>query len=248
MSYETYDEEMKQARERFAREGADHKMTVLHNEGLYRHIRMKHPQRSEYWYELVTWPGNLVFRGDGTSFAFSRATDMFAFFAHGLRKDGTIDIEPQYWEEKITSDRDNIQGWDSELFVKDLWTEVASIIESGAVHEDQEQRFRAEVQEMLDCEQYDTCDLALRMLDDFNFWNDKSHEHDYRYRSEAVQFTDSWEWVPKCTTYDWWYLWACHGIVHGVKEFYAVYGCPSVAESELGKDTWDVARHGVPVG
>jgi len=68
--------------ERFKRDTKDHEMTVLHEDGLYRHLRFRKPAGgySEYWFDLVTWPGVLVIRGDMETFAFSRTEDMLAFF------------------------------------------------------------------------------------------------------------------------------------------------------------------------
>jgi hypothetical protein len=106
--------------ERFYRDTAHHELTILHDDGLYRHIRMM-PNRtrsSAYWYEIITWPGNLVFRGDGETFAFSRTEDMFEFFRSGLYKDGSVHINPGYWAEKLTSNRECVKTYDEEKFKK----------------------------------------------------------------------------------------------------------------------------------
>lgn len=78
---------------RFAKDVADHRMTVLHDDGLYRHLRFTRPGTGLYWFEITTWPGSLAIRGDMGSFMFSRLPDMFEFF-------GTGDINPGYWAEK----------------------------------------------------------------------------------------------------------------------------------------------------
>src|SRR5580692_6155935 len=88
----------------FQRDTANHEMTVLHDDGLYRHLRFmqvitdeltgKQSRSSFYWFDLVTWPGNLVINGDMETFAFARSDDMFGFF-RGDR------INPGYWAEKV---------------------------------------------------------------------------------------------------------------------------------------------------
>lgn len=111
------DYEYPQIAERFYRETQHHRLTILRDDGLYRHLRMMPPKdkSSCYWYDIVTWPGNLVFRGDGETFAFSRIEDMFALFRSGWYRD-KIHINPTYWSEKLTSNRDCVMGYDEEKF------------------------------------------------------------------------------------------------------------------------------------
>jgi hypothetical protein len=225
VSYATYEAEIAESKERFTRETAHHEMTVLHNDGLYRHLHFRNPKNSTYWFDLITVPHALIFRGDGESYVFSRLQDMFRFFGSGIYKDGSLHINPQYWAEKITSHR-QYESYDEEIFKERLMEEVQHHIdpaEYGDVQPDQADRFRKEVQDMLESEMWSTADLAISMLEDFEFWNDEKDE--YRFGSERtskpIRFEDSYEWVGSCTAYDWWYLWACHGIVWGIQQFLA---------------------------
>ena len=86
--------------ERFAKDVADHQMTVLMDIGVYRHLMFKKPDRSEHWFEIVTTPGMLVIRGDMETWVFSRIPDMFNFFRG---KDGEINAD--YWQEKLLAGR-----------------------------------------------------------------------------------------------------------------------------------------------
>lgn len=61
-----------------------HEMHVLHDDGLYRHIRFKRPGTLMYHFDLITWPGVLAVNGDMGSYMFSRVTDMFTFFTGSL--------------------------------------------------------------------------------------------------------------------------------------------------------------------
>ncbi|WP_052077523.1 hypothetical protein [Rhodococcoides fascians] len=72
-----------------------HEMTILKDDGLYRHLRFKRPGSSLYWFDIITWPWHLVIDGDLESFHFSREEDMFPWF------ESSGDINPDYWAEKL---------------------------------------------------------------------------------------------------------------------------------------------------
>lgn len=72
---------------------AEHVMTVLRDDGLYRHLRFGKPGTGMYQFDLVTWPGYLAITGDIGTYTFSRLPDMFDFF--------TGYINHGYWAEKL---------------------------------------------------------------------------------------------------------------------------------------------------
>lgn len=84
--------------QRFQKDIAEHTLTVLHDDGLYRHLRFRNPKSSFYWFDIVTWPGSLAVRGDCGGFVFSRVDDMFEFFRRNGNEHG---INPGYWAEKM---------------------------------------------------------------------------------------------------------------------------------------------------
>lgn len=60
---------------------AAHTMTVLHDDGPYRHLRFSAPAIRSWSWDIVTWPGALVISGDiGDGWQFTGAPDMFDFF------------------------------------------------------------------------------------------------------------------------------------------------------------------------
>lgn len=87
------------ARRQFDANTREHVMTVLHDDGLYRHVRFRHPGTGIWGFDMVTWPGHLAISGDvGQGWVFSRVADMFDFFrpvAEPYR------INPGYWVEKL---------------------------------------------------------------------------------------------------------------------------------------------------
>ena len=93
-------------------------MNVLHEHGVYRHLRFKKPDRGEYWFDLITWPGNLTITGDMGTYTFARTEDMFTFF--------TGHINTGYWAEKEQArGRSGLKEHDGDEFkrwiVQDFW-------------------------------------------------------------------------------------------------------------------------------
>lgn len=87
-----------QIAERFRRDTAKHELTILHADGLYRHLRFQQPGSSQHWFDIVTWPGSLAIKGDMGSYTFSRDRDMLDFFRRSAWA-GQPNL--QYWEEKL---------------------------------------------------------------------------------------------------------------------------------------------------
>jgi hypothetical protein len=91
----------------FLQDVATHEMRVLRDDGIYRHVRFKRPGSGCMHFDLVTYPGHLVYSGDMGCYVFSRIEDMFEFFrtdrdspylkAKGL----TLGVNPSYWSEKL---------------------------------------------------------------------------------------------------------------------------------------------------
>jgi hypothetical protein len=86
------------SRDRFAEATAGHQMQILHDDGIYRHLRFQNPDCSEYWYDLITAPGTLTITGDMGDFLFRRVEDMFDFFG---RRSATIN--GHYWAQKVVA-------------------------------------------------------------------------------------------------------------------------------------------------
>jgi hypothetical protein len=204
---------------RFARDTAQHQMTVLHDDGLYRHLLFRAPGHSFYWFELITTPGQLVFSGDGESFVFRRTTDMFEFFRSGIRRDGSVGINPHYWSEKLTSDRDSVKSYQEDLFVRLVWEQADHLIEQEHVTPEQADRFRQAIKDdIVEGGLCATADEAYRTIEDFEFYNDPSKEFDYRHEPD-IRFEDAWEWFGATKDFGWWFLWVCRAIVWGIARY-----------------------------
>jgi hypothetical protein len=108
---------------------ANHQMTVLHEDGLYRHLRFEGTADSpfgrypSYPFELITWPYNLVVKAGWTfHFDIGATEDMFVLFR---RTALTGQINPGYWAEKVRAGRDEIEGYDPDLLKAEIGSTLA---------------------------------------------------------------------------------------------------------------------------
>lgn len=93
--------------ERFLKTVADHRMEILRDDGVDRHIRfMKEDKSISYYFDIITVSGKLFITGDCGTWGFSRTTDMFDFFRTdkqdwNYNRDGGLSVNPRYWAEKL---------------------------------------------------------------------------------------------------------------------------------------------------
>ncbi|MCS3433673.1 hypothetical protein [Klebsiella sp. BIGb0407] len=117
---------------RFLLDTANHRLEIIRDDGLYRHLRMKEPDTSCYYYDVVTWPGYLTVTGDMGTWTFSRIADMFRFF--GGWEGG---INTCYWSEKLEagagcSARNLLaQDYDHDAFCKSLKESLSEYLEDS---------------------------------------------------------------------------------------------------------------------
>lgn len=98
---------MQQSREQqFLRDVENHSLEILHDQGLYRHLRFNSADVTANYFEIMTWENHLSLTGEAGSFVFSAKKDMFAFFRRG---DGGITINPAYCSDKLISIDQNIK-------------------------------------------------------------------------------------------------------------------------------------------
>lgn len=240
------DQRHREIAERFRRETANHEMTVLHDDGLYRQLRIRDPKYGSYWFDLITVPGALIFQGDGETFAFRRIEDMFKFFRSGIWKDGSLHTNPHYWGEKLTSDRNSVMQYDEELFahqvaealaeaeedypgITDAWNaktdgvfpEYDTHHEQGAREALEDFEFGVVYRASCACgasEEFVEEHHAARWRADYITPENAQRTHGSTVkRIDGFEFADTWEWDLK--GYCWWFLWACHGIVWGIAQY-----------------------------
>jgi hypothetical protein len=189
---------------RFARETAEHRLTVLHDEGLYRHLRFADPGHGLHYFHLITWPNGLLIRGDGPNFVFSAfpTTDPFDLFKHSA-SDG---INPGYWQEKVVAGQ--VKSWSEDKFRAWLASKAA----------DADGRFPGAVD-------------AVREQILYSDFHSTEHESTARHAVASfshgdfrLRFPDEWE--LSFDDYSWEFLWACHAIVWGIQQYDAAKQAP----------------------
>lgn len=198
---------------RFKTDTKNHQMTVLHDDGLYRHLRFKPPGISFYWFDIVTWPGKLAFVGDGEGFVFSRLDDMFEFFRMSRGR-----INPMYWAEKLVTDTGRARAYSVEKFNGRLAEALANVEDD---YPGVTAAWAAHV------EDYDTnyAPNAREALADFRFVPEGAPVEQPPFR-----FTDTWEWDFQ--DWHWWFLWACQGIAWGISQYDALKAEPARESAE----------------
>jgi hypothetical protein len=214
-----------------------HELTILHDEGVYRHLRFKSPDQGAYWFDLVTWPGCLTVRGDlGAAYTFAERGDMFAFFRGKS-------IQPNYWSQKLDAKHGSASGYDQDLCEQIVKEHVVEVIRDGraprglgrAVTEllrdgdfgwedgayAELTRFEHGAKTVL------TCACRARAEFDANYygaediiWRGKHRGVGHFVTDEKIEgfrFHDVYEW--RFRDFDWSYLWACHAIVWGIARY-----------------------------
>ncbi|RBO72836.1 hypothetical protein [Microbacterium sp. H6] len=144
----------------------DHELVVLHEDGLYRHLRFKAPGTSMWHWDVITWPGSLAIRGDiGEGFIFTRTQNMLRFFDQG-QAPGWINAD--YWAEKLDRGSRSVKEFSSKSF-RD-WLQKAV--------EDRDDA--AEI--MSDAEDVDYDHEAIDLLNDHRVdWDSVGDWQDYEY-------------------------------------------------------------------
>lgn len=106
-------ERLRRVHEHFVEATAEHTLTVIKDDGVYRHLRVGKPGTGIWSWSIVTWPGHLAITGDvAEGYVFARVTDMLDFFRSGSRDGRSIDF--RYWAEKVLGRSRNDLEVDSE--------------------------------------------------------------------------------------------------------------------------------------
>lgn len=190
------------ARENFVKDTAEHELTVLRDDGLYRHLRCRKPGTVIYGFDLVTWPGYLAIVGDTGDYVFSRVEDMLEFFEASRGS-----INPPYWSEKLQAPKYNAEN-------------VSSY--SWRVYERRVKQWLDEVCAELSDAEADALRLAATndLLDEYGGWRHSSHDAGSAlldFEHEGIRIHDAWEW--DLNDWDYSFLWCCHAIVWGIEQY-----------------------------
>lgn len=193
----------------FLRDVATHELSIIRNDGLYRHLRFKRPGTSCMYFDLITWPGHLCYTGDMGTYVFSRVSDMLEFFRRDTRED--LPINPGYWSEKVlAADGGRSPGC---VFEYDHQKYLDAVLDyQGGWLEGLSEEHQAELKEAV--------------WDDVLHWADESDEHgnyqrvhefDATVGGTNYQFTDFFEHSTRRFTDR--YIWCCRALVWGIDQY-----------------------------
>lgn len=194
--------------ERFKLDTAKHQLAVLHEDGLYRHLRLQQPGTGHHWFDLITWPGALAIKGDMGSYTFSRSSDMLDFFRRSAYN-GAPNLS--YWEEKLDAAdaHSGVRAYSEDLLRQYIADDLTACAEAASA------AYMDGLREELDDE----------LLGEYSGWflGDEGdalagvRQFSYRPDGEEPFSFDPTEWVV--TEYAWHYMWCCHAIVWGIAAY-----------------------------
>lgn len=195
----------------FLKDVANHEMTVLLDNGLYRHLRFKQKEHSwNAWFGIVTWPGYLAFYGDMGCFVFNRIEDMFAFFrTRPSNCPEELHINRRYWSEKLDAvDRDvGATQFSPEVFRSKVEEHFEEWVKEQGLSKIEIVEFKEELDSMIFCRADDGEDAAREALSNFEHTID----------GHPLKFHDTWEWDFSVYTYR--FTWCCYALVWAIKKY-----------------------------
>lgn len=172
-----------QAYDWFQQESSKHELSVIHEDGLYRHLRMQTPGTGVWSWDIITWPGYLATVGDvANGYLFSRDADMIEFFtrpvyARNYYSDGSPQIDFRYWREKICGPaRKSIYEWDRDKFLAHAREHISNpiyersseeqedLLFSAGLVESQEEAYQWIFDHVVDYDEWDMNEFDLHFL------------------------------------------------------------------------------------
>lgn len=195
---------------RFARETANHEMTVLFEQGLYRHLRFEAPDGSGYRFDLHTSPNRLMFHGEVGTYVFSvwPTADLFEVF-----RGSSIGDQPNfgYWNDKLAAWNEPAIQFSTERFDEHVAKELAQAEEHfpGVTA-----AWREHTEGVLCDYSTETEEAAREAMSAFEYLPKDQVGMAWRF---LAPYTSDW----KLDDYDWRYLWACHAALWGANQYVA---------------------------
>jgi hypothetical protein len=190
----------------------NHKMTILKDDGVYRHLRFKRPDSNTYWFDIVTFPQTLVITGDMGGCMYQRLDDMFQFFRND-NKD-KLRINPSYWGEKVVCGKDEITEFSQDELKRVATDYIDSALDGEGWTDDEIEHLKNDISQEIDW-----CDSnSVRMYD---------FMEEYEYRKEETTiwdepdfiFTDWFESHHHAEVYTFHYIWRSYAIAWAVQQY-----------------------------
>lgn len=159
----------------FTEQTSDHELVVIHDDGLYRHLRVQAPGTRMWSWDVTTWPNHLATSGDiadGFMFTHPHEPDMLDFFDRPdhLRDyyvDGAPCIDVRYWAEKLCGGRSHdVKTYDSDLFLDQVREHLEESDELGTEAQEFRDHQLALLKKIDDLRRRYACNRDLPSLDE----------------------------------------------------------------------------------
>lgn len=197
----------------FLKDVSQHKMTVLMDDGLYRHLRFVSSGEPAWnqWFEIITWPGRLAYSGDMGTYVFARLDDMFEFFRADQRSYDKMYINPGYWAEKlqavdIRGSVGDYQEFSPERFTEYVQGDLEEWLRECSLDKEGERQLREAVGVVLesaDCGKEEAFRTVCNFREEIG--------------GQTFMFHDAWEW--NVSEYTRRYLWCCYALVWAIRQY-----------------------------
>lgn len=183
---------------RFQEDVKDHRLEVVLDAGLHRHLKFRRPGTIVMWFDIVTWPGGLLIDGDMGTFAFRSRGDMLAFFRREAQQ---RPVDAYYWGQKlIAMDRDGTHEYDADAFRAAVHDDLNQYLEDEPDDPDLRAAVEREVLACADDGEHGAISAAM----------------DFAYKGKQV-FPDFYEHRLQEPTYQ--YLWCLRAIPWAVAAY-----------------------------
>jgi len=185
-------------KERFLQDTKDHKLTILKDDGVFRHIVMSRGG-SVYQYEITTFPQHLCYTGDMGSFVFRRVEDMFKFFRQDV-----LQINPGYWHEKCeAAERDGgAMRYSSELFEGAVKEYFDMYVVDTAESKKTQDEIWADIKRDIFYGDDNSADLAFSRI--------------LQFESNGFVFED---FYPNVQEYSYRFIWCLYAVVYAIQQY-----------------------------
>ena len=210
----------------FLSDVANHKMKVLHDDGVYRHLRFSSGSFNMQ-FDIVTYPWHLVFSGDMGCYVFSRLDDMFEFFRTKPREDKEkIYINTGYWGEKLEAVARHIgyHKYNPEFARENVKRRVDEWIKESEISKEDADALREHLDEEINYD--DGMHEAYRTIS--GFYHKVGEEAYWRQDARSLvkskipnfkefYFQDIYEWTWEDYTYH--YVWCCYAVAWSIQQY-----------------------------
>jgi hypothetical protein len=211
----------------FLKEVEGHRMQVLLDNGIYRHLRFAQEGQNSWnqWFDIVTWPGRLAYTGDMGTFVFARLEDMFQFFRGKPSDHKGLYVNLGYWAEKLEAAdcRGGCQSGAEEYSPDRFKAMVNEHVEewigefSGEYDSSDEEAAKGK-QAFADRLREEVKDQVLHFADDGEA---EAHRvlrgFKLAINGKEFQFSDTWEWDLRDYTFR--FVWCCHALNWAIQQY-----------------------------